>query len=102
MLLLCKGSSNNQSAVAELKNETHDADLTLTTEVANETAAENGDVEMADQCDVVIDGDINDEKHVCSAALATRIHRVLEMNILPQLHKCLTKEVCLIFWRNIC
>lgn len=30
--------------------------------------------------------------NVCSAALATRIHRTIVLTVLPQLHKCLTKE----------
>jgi hypothetical protein len=91
-MLLREGTSDDSSAVAELENETHNGDLT--TDVANDMVAENGDVEMADQCDVVADEDMSNEKQVCSAALATRVHRVIEMNILPQLHKCLTKEVC--------
>jgi hypothetical protein len=86
-MLLCEGTT-----VAEVESEAIDEDLT--TDVANELATENTDVEMADSCDVVSGEDIIDAKQVCSVALATRIHRVLEISILPQLHKCLTKEVC--------
>ena len=31
--------------------------------------------------------------HVCGEGLATRIHRVIVRNIIPQLHACLTQKV---------
>ena len=33
--------------------------------------------------------------HLCAEGLATRIHRVIVRNIIPQLHACLTQKVSL-------
>ena len=51
-------------------------------EPMNESQTENATLEQTDETD-----------GVCSAALATRIHKTIVVNILPQLYKCLTYEV---------
>jgi len=69
--------------------ETEEEAVNNTTDLVGETK----DIEMEDSCEAALNEEVDSVKDVCTPALATRIHRVLEINILPQLHKCLTKEV---------
>lgn len=58
-----------------------------------EPADDANDIEMADDGEPTLNEEVENTRDICTPALATRIHRVIEINILPQLHKCLTKEV---------
>lgn len=81
----------------ERKNDESIADVTAEDDVENADVTgtddvEGVDVDMVDPSDEVVSDAVTND--ICSASLATRIHRVIEINILPQLHKCLTREVC--------
>ena len=60
-------------------NATHDECVEEEVMEVSETLASNTD-EQISSCDA------------CSVALATRVHRTIVLSVLPQLHKCLTKE----------
>ena len=60
----------------------------------NDEEYETGTDENMDTSETVVANTSEAITHysVCSVALATRIHRTVTLAVLPQLHKCLTKE----------
>jgi len=77
----CNSESTTTNS-ADVDNENNDI-------TPDDGSAEEEAMEVSDTSNTVEE---MSRSNVCSVALATRIHRTIVVSVLPQLHKCLTKE----------
>ena len=79
------------SVSAATNSESVEMELDHDSNIANDDSAEEEAMEISETLASSTDVK-NSSYNACSVVLATRIHRTIVVSILPQLHKCLTKE----------